>query len=144
MDDIKILYSRIRLKYPDIIYIDQDEQYINWRIYKNPNVACKTYFLYEGDLLTGYCYMSVNQNKSSIITDFTFDKDEDGKILLVNVISELRNVGIYDIRFWGNYTKIAEFGNKRSSHCLKRSAWAYSKIILTPVDKFRPSWYYFR
>ena len=101
-DDLNRLYGRLREKYPDLIHIDQDEKYIMWRIYNNPNIKYKTYFIYEGNSLSGYCYVSTNDKKRAFLTDFTFESVTAGTFLLRVLLSKLRHEEISHLYFSGN------------------------------------------
>jgi len=74
-NDLSILYARLRTEYPSLIHIDQDEKYLEWRIYNNPNIKYDTYFLYEEDLLRGYCYVGMRDSERATLTDLTFETD---------------------------------------------------------------------
>lgn len=50
--DISELYKRLRAKYANLIHIEQDEKYIVWRVFNNPNVKYITFFAYKDDLLS--------------------------------------------------------------------------------------------
>lgn len=102
IDDLNMLYGRLREKYPDLIHIDQDEKYVMWRIYNNPNIKYKTYFVYEGNLLSGYCYVNTNDKKRAFLTDFTFESVTAGTLLLRVLLNVLRNEKISHVHFSGN------------------------------------------
>lgn len=102
INDLDALYQRLRGKYPNMIHINQDKKYIMWRIYNNPNIKYKTYFVYEDTLLRGYCYVNRNDKKTASLIDFTFENAEAGSFLLRNLLDRLRNEKIAYISFWGN------------------------------------------
>jgi len=99
--DLERLYEKFREKYPDLIYIHQDEQYLIWRIFKNPNIVYKTFFVYEGKELRAYAYIHMKDNVA-YITDLTYLTNEAGifilRILLDYFIKE--KIGI--VQFLGN------------------------------------------
>ncbi len=102
MDDLNKLYGRLREVYPGLIHIDQDEKYIMWRIYNNPNIQYETYFIYEDTLLRGYCYVGTKDSKGASLTDFTFESTEAGAFLLRSLLEKWRNEKIGYVYFLGN------------------------------------------
>ena len=102
IDDLNALYERLRGEYPGLIHIDQDEQYIRWRIFNNPNIKYETYFLYEDSLLRGYCYVGANDNTTASLTDFTFESAEVGAFLLRILLDKWRHEKIGYVYFLGN------------------------------------------
>jgi hypothetical protein len=102
IDDLNKLYERLREIYPDLIYIDQDDKYITWRIYSNPNIRYETYFIYEDNLLRGNCYVGEKDNRVASIADFTFESTEAAAFLLRSLISKWRKERIGYVYFFGN------------------------------------------
>ena len=100
--DLGKLYKRLRAKYADLIHIEQDEKYITWRIFNNPNVEYTTYFVYEDNLLRAYCYVNINDKKNAYLTDFTFEDYEAGDFLLKTVLNLLRKRKVTGVLFMGN------------------------------------------
>ncbi|MFH2054663.1 MAG: hypothetical protein ABIJ61_01780, partial [bacterium] len=45
--DVRDLYERIRKSWPDMIHIDQDGEYLAWRLDQNPDIDYETLFLYH-------------------------------------------------------------------------------------------------
>ena len=100
--DLELLYERLRKKYPEIIYIDQDEKYLNWRIYGHPHFQYRTFFAYDEDNnLRGLCFFNIHEN-SGYLTDFTFEEIDAGVFLLKKIFSELQNENIAFLYFIGN------------------------------------------
>lgn len=103
IDDLKLLYDRLRGKYPNLIHIDQDENYLNWRIVCNPNIICKkNYFVYEDNILKGYCYITSSNTTTAFITDLTFETREAGSYLLNEILKTLNSGKISHLIFLGN------------------------------------------
>jgi len=99
--DLGELYKRLRAKYADLIHIEQDEKYITWRIFNNPNIEYTTYFLYEDNLLRAYCYVNINK-KYAYLTDLTFEDYEAGDFLLRTILNLLHKRKITSALFMGN------------------------------------------
>ncbi len=101
-NDIHDLYNRLRIKHPDLIYIDQNKKYIIWRIFNNPNLRYKTYFIYENNKLRGYCYIGINSENNANLSDFTFENFEVGFFLLKKILKDLQDEKIAQISYYGN------------------------------------------
>ncbi|MFQ5652170.1 MAG: GNAT family N-acetyltransferase [bacterium] len=100
--DLEELYRRLRKIHPQLIHLDQDENYLNWRIYKNPNVDYQTTFVYEGEMLRAYCYLSQNDKHTAFLTDFTFEEEDAGAFLLRAVLQQCRKQRAGLVYFMGN------------------------------------------
>lgn len=101
LDDMARLYDRLRRENPGMIHINQDENYMNWRIYNNPNVSYKTHFLYEKDRLLGYAYSS-SKDGNAYITDVTFESPDAGSFLLYTLLSKWHDEVVSAAYFFGN------------------------------------------
>jgi len=102
IDDMEKLLNRLEKKHPNLIHIEQDEKYINWRLYTNPNLQYKTYFVYDNEMLVGYCYLNVRDDKIAHLTDFTFDDINSSICLLKKILYELVKEKIAYLSFMGN------------------------------------------
>ena len=102
ISDINALYARLRNQNPDIIHIDQDEKYLKWRIYNNPNLKYETYFVYKNGHLKAYTYTQRDQSKRAYLTDFTFENREAGTFLLQKLIANWRRQKVSYVTYLGN------------------------------------------
>jgi GNAT superfamily N-acetyltransferase len=100
-DDIAELYERIRIRYPELIHIAQDNEYLNWRLYNNPNVDYTTLFVYDKNKLIGYCYYSISKNRA-YFSDFTFENENAGIYLILHIFKKLRTENVGQMSFVGN------------------------------------------
>ena len=100
-NDVEMFFERLRRKYPTLIHIDQDETYINWRMYNNPRKKRITYFVYLKDSLVGYVYLTIYKNILEI-TDFTFENQEVGHFLLKNIMNYINQNRIGFVKYYGN------------------------------------------
>jgi hypothetical protein len=98
MDD---LYRRLRERYPNLIHIDLNERYLEWRIHDNPFCDYKSYFVYRGGQLAAYSFVS-RHNTKAYLTDFTFDDDSSGNFLLSAIVKDLKALNTGVIAFLGN------------------------------------------
>ena len=104
MNDLTSLYERLRVKCPRLIYIEQDKDYLAWRLFRNPNIKYQTYYVYEDNLLKAYCYTGTNnQDKNMVsLSDFTFENAEAGTFLLESLLNKWHDEKIGIIYFFGN------------------------------------------
>lgn len=104
MNDLGTFYGRLREKYPRLIHIDQDREYLTWRLFNNPSIKYQTYFVYEDGLLKGYCYVGTNGKDRKVVSlaDFTFESAKAGAFLLRNLLDKWQNDKIGFVYFLGN------------------------------------------
>jgi hypothetical protein len=102
LSDLDGLYERLRSRHREMIYIEQDARYIAWRITDNPNIKYRTYFLFEGELLRAYCYLSMDKDNVARLTDFTSENKTSGAVLLDYVIDVLSTQKVGFAFFMGN------------------------------------------
>jgi len=100
VSDLGRLYERLRQNYADLIHIEQDEKYVTWRIFNNPNIEYTTYFVYEDNLLRAYCYVS--SKKNAYLSDLTFEDYDAGDFLLRTVLNLLCERKSNMVGFMGN------------------------------------------
>ena len=101
MSDVTVLYDSLRKTYPDLIHIHQNETYINWRIYNNPMNKKVTFFVYVGDLLIGYLYITI-RDKAAELTDFTFINKNAGIYLMKILLDFIKTNRIGFVTYSGN------------------------------------------
>jgi hypothetical protein len=100
-NDLDQLYVRLRLKYRGLIHIEQNSNYLNWRIANNPNNQYTEYFVYEREMLRAYCYLNVKDGVARI-TDFTSEDGTKSRILLQRVIRDLKTQQVGFVLYMGN------------------------------------------
>jgi hypothetical protein len=100
--DVGNLYERLRKEYANLIHIEQDENYLSWRVFNNPNFRFATFFVYEQNLLRAYCYVSLAHPEEVYISDLTFDDDEAGDYLVGKVLEVFRKRNAASIAYMGN------------------------------------------
>ncbi len=101
-DDMQQLYNRLRARYPNLVHLEQDEPYVAWRIHNNPNVRYTTIFVYEGEVLRGYSYLSKNNKNTVFLSDLTFENEETGKLLLEKILAHCRQHRVGMVYYIGN------------------------------------------
>jgi hypothetical protein len=105
--DLQALYDRLRERYPGLIHIHQDDDYINWRLTNNPFNKCQAHYVYLENELKGYSYITASRkNEGGIInlTDFTVESKDVGFCLLNHLHREWHNQKVGVVYFWGNIT----------------------------------------
>jgi hypothetical protein len=85
-NDVDELHQRLLSKHSDFIHIKQDEKYISWRVFNNPNVKYATFFGYHENVLKAYCYVAMTSRKEAYLSDLTFEDYEAGNILLRTIL----------------------------------------------------------
>jgi GNAT superfamily N-acetyltransferase len=71
-NDLLSFYETIREKFPNLIHINQDYDYYNWRVELSPR-KIKKRFLYFDNQLVGYLYLTYREQFTEV-TDLTFFK----------------------------------------------------------------------
>lgn len=101
-DDIELLNQELHKNYPSLIYIDHSKQFLDWRVFNNPNIDASSIYFYIKEKLVGYCLYS--EKKGSVIAESLvyFDKSHLNGILLALVKFFQKN-GIVSITYKGNY-----------------------------------------
>jgi hypothetical protein len=92
--DINNLYAILELENPNLIYIDQNENFLNWRVINNPNLNYKSYYLYEKNILKAYCHIAITKKQSAYLSDFTFLNEDYGNELLKYSIIQMQKENI--------------------------------------------------
>jgi hypothetical protein len=100
--DLPALYERLRAAYPGLIHIDLDEEYLEWRLFKNPVVTSWAFWAYEGDLLKGYCFATLGKGNIAFLSDLTFETDVAGEACIQGALAALRAQGCTYTDFFGN------------------------------------------
>ena len=104
-NDIIKLFQNLTQKQENLICLNQDIDFLNWRIFNSQRLVYKTYFIYKKDKLDGYCYATINiALNTAYLTDFTFNDIKSGKLLLHKVFSDFRKETAPLIFFFGNET----------------------------------------
>ena len=104
-NDIIKFYHNLTQKNENLIYLNQDIDFLNWRIFNSQRLVYKTYFIYKKGKLSGYCYTTINKTLNVVyLTDFTFNEINSGKFLLYDMISDYQKDAAPVIFFFGNET----------------------------------------
>jgi len=91
ISDIQELFQRLSNKYINLIYLQQTDNYLKWRIENNPNLRYETYYLYQNNILKAYCYLAITNKNTSYLSDFTFEDETYGMELLNYLIDKNKN-----------------------------------------------------
>ena len=99
-DDVCGLFQRFQERYPDMIYIEQNEVYYKWRIGKSP-LPIHPIFLYDQKVLVGYIYICIRPNGLELI-DFAFTTNKVGKVLLLHLYNFIGRTKCGFVTYYGN------------------------------------------
>ncbi len=87
--DLDDFYTRLRSRYPDMIHIDLDYQYLKWRVHDHPFFSYKCYYAYDGRDLVAYAFVNVGAVRA-YLTDFNFEHMAAGEFLLSLIMNDLK------------------------------------------------------
>lgn len=76
VSDIQSLFIKLRDTNPNLIHIDFNEKYLEWRIEKSPN-RISSHYAYSGDILEGYLILEKRDEYLDIL-DFAFLTEDAG------------------------------------------------------------------
>jgi len=99
--DIMTFYNNMIKETPHIIYLKQDQDFLDWRLGLSPFPAT-SFFIYKGDSLCGYIYLIQREERIDVI-DYLFNSQQVGDLLmreLKNKIEETR--GCKAVTYAGN------------------------------------------
>ncbi len=108
-DDIIKLFTKLKTKYPELLNIRMDIEFLNHRVFKNPFNQYLTFFLYsKHNELLGYIFICLNKKKNAaFIADLSAIDEKNKEILLRKAIKEIRkNKDINSINCFGNISNI--------------------------------------
>tara|TARA_B100001250_G_C19814666_1_gene797669 strand:+ start:930 stop:2024 length:1095 start_codon:yes stop_codon:yes gene_type:complete len=103
-NDILNLYKKLRKKYTNLIHIEQNINYLNWRVYHNPSIDYVTFFLYQKDNkeLKAYCYLAKSKSNVYYLSDFTYQNKSVGHTLINYILDYLNEKEIGMVIYYGN------------------------------------------
>jgi hypothetical protein len=100
-DDINNLLKKMANRKEFSVSIDMNKEYLNWRVWTNPNLRYECHFHYQDDDLVGYCLAS-RANGDLYIADMIALDDDSGAYLLDHLLKLWRQERITAIKFMGN------------------------------------------
>jgi len=96
------LFARLEKKTPGLIYINQNEKYLQWRLFNNPIGNYKTFYIYRNSLLEAYAHVNNDEKNVLFLTDFTYVNTKAGIFLMKKIFEESVNSDIGCLYFLGN------------------------------------------
>lgn len=103
--DIENLLESVNNEF-NLIQIEQQKEYLNWRIYDNPILDYKTIYIYKKGnkkRLLGYAYFSINKSKNTGgITEFVSINKSVSEILINRGFSFFKENKVGFCRYFGN------------------------------------------
>jgi hypothetical protein len=100
-DDPLELQGSVRERFPDIVQIHKDGDFLRWRAISNPNLEYHIRCIYEGSRLRGYLMFSRKADFVSI-ADLMYDDPLIGERLVGDSLRTWRDEGIASISFFGS------------------------------------------
>jgi hypothetical protein len=97
---LKGLYSRLRNKYKDIIFINIDEQYLQWRVRKHPFLVYDEFQVLKNNELRAYAIVNLNNGIVSI-SDLTSEEIHATDLLINAILKHYAKTAGY-FQFLGN------------------------------------------
>lgn len=98
--DLNKLFREMLKANPDLIYIDMNEEYIDWRVKRNPAVKYNQAFFYRNEELAGYVIYSMNTGRLNI-ADVCYGTDKEVlKYILRHILNIHPECTI--LTYWGN------------------------------------------
>lgn len=98
--DINKLFQKMMTANPNLIYIEMNKDYINWRVRNNPAIKYNQLFFYKNDELAGYVIYSMDSGKLNI-ADICYGTDKDTlKYMLRYMFKGHSDCTI--LTYWGN------------------------------------------
>lgn len=103
-NDILNLYTGLRTKYPNLIHLEQNINYLKWRVYNNPIIDYVTFFIYGKDKkeLKAYCFLAKSKSNIYYLSDFTFQETSAGHILINYILDYCNKEKIGSVLYYGN------------------------------------------
>ncbi len=127
---LKEFQKKMAKKHKLQVYLDLNEQYVNWRIKNNPLLDYKSCFFYKNDSLLGYVLFSIYEGRLSV-ADLSFLDIELGEYIMSHTINQYRSE-INSIYYFGNDD--SEYGQKifdlfkKLKAKVNKSSWANTVI----------------
>lgn len=112
------------------VYLDFNEEYINWRIKTNPLLKYQSYFFYNHSDLVGYILFSITEDRLSV-ADISYLDAETGKYILTYTLNH-HSRAVNSVFYFGNDD--SEYGKntfdlfKTYNAQVKKSDWANTVI----------------
>jgi hypothetical protein len=100
-DDLIQFYARLRSRNKDLIHINLNPSYMDWRITQNINLSYVTRYFYLNGELAGYYLMAVNRFSANL-TDLSFLDPETAGLLIGHLLGEISARKLVEFNYFGN------------------------------------------
>src|SRR5690606_3287380 len=98
--DLKEFQKKLSEKYNISVYLDLNNEYVNWRIMTNPRLKYQSYFFYDKSQLIGYILFSIKDDRLSIADISVLDSAIGRHILSFVINRHSRNIA--SVYYFGN------------------------------------------
>lgn len=99
-NDIAQLYAEINATNKELIHLDMNKAYIQWRLQHNPVMEYRYQYFYKSGKLAGYVIYTIKHGVLSL-TDITCNNDEAVLRHMLKYIVN-HNKGFHAVQYWGN------------------------------------------
>ncbi|HLP10797.1 MAG TPA: hypothetical protein VK177_02635 [Flavobacteriales bacterium] len=100
-NDLHFLYEELKIANGDFVHLDMNQQYVEWRILKNPNLSYTTTFFYKSNVLIGYYVFSIS-NRSASLADFTGLNQHVLELMYIHLLKTLEEKSAVVLNYFGN------------------------------------------
>lgn len=99
--DLQGLMDKVKKSNADLVYIDINEAYLDWRVNTNPVLGYKKLFFYNGTELVGYLIYTLKSDGTINIADATYDTNVEVLEYMLHYVTSLHKE-YYIMKYWGN------------------------------------------
>ena len=94
-------YGEIRKKHPGLVYIEITNEFLEWRVYTNPNLKYSSFFFMKNGSLQGYYIFSV-KGKTAQLVDFIALDNNTYETMTMHFLIKLKKMKIRSAEYFGN------------------------------------------
>ncbi len=87
----------------NIVRLDMDNSFLEWRVYNNPNLIYKTHFFFKNNVLEGFYFYSINEKKLCVqLVEFVFINNNTGNVMACHLINKMKKEKASFLEYFGN------------------------------------------
>ncbi len=98
--DYQNLFNEIKKEKINLIHIDYNKEYLNWRLKNNPVIKYETKYYYINSVISGWVTYSIN-NDRLVIVDLLYNEVDTLKFILKSLLQV--DGDFTRIFYWGNF-----------------------------------------
>ncbi|HTI09644.1 MAG TPA: GNAT family N-acetyltransferase [Puia sp.] len=100
-EDMTSLYAGLRAQYKDLIHLNMNKDYMDWRVSGNVNLSYITKYFYRNGELAGY-YIMTAKEFSVNLSDFTYVSPETAGVMLCHLVEEVLKLRVMEFNYFAN------------------------------------------